>query len=57
MNPGWLLLEASRFGWSGSFPLWPAQYRAAKPQLDRLMERERATAASAAAAPPKGELT
>ena len=56
-NPGWLLTEAARFGYAGTAPLWPPQYRAAKQQLDRLMERERAAMGAAAGAPPKGELT
>lgn len=57
VNPGWTLTESSRFGYPGASPLWPPQYRAAKQQLDRLMERERAANAAASAAPPKGELT
>jgi anthraniloyl-CoA monooxygenase len=57
VNPGWTLTEAARFGYPGASPLWPPQYRAAKQQLDRLMERERAANAAASAAPPKGELT
>ncbi|MBX3131935.1 MAG: bifunctional salicylyl-CoA 5-hydroxylase/oxidoreductase [Gemmatimonadaceae bacterium] len=57
VNPGWTLTESAKFGYTGTGPLWPPQYRAAKQQLDRLMERERATLAAAAAGPPKGELT
>jgi anthraniloyl-CoA monooxygenase len=58
VNPGWTLTESSRVGYAGTDDLWPPQYRAAKQQLDRLMERERATlAAGATTAPPKGELT
>jgi anthraniloyl-CoA monooxygenase len=57
VNPGWLLVEAARFGYAGTNPLWPPQYRAAKFQLERLLERERAAMAAAAPAPPKGELT
>jgi len=58
VNPGWTLTESARVGYAGTDDLWPPQYRAAKQQLDRLMERERATlAAGANTAPPKGELT
>lgn len=57
VNPGWTLTESSKFGYAGTDAFWPPQYRAAKLQLDRLMERERATLAAASAAPPKGELT
>ncbi len=57
VNPGWTLTESARVGYPGSDALWPPQYRAAKQQLDRLMERERATLAAAVTAPPKGELT
>jgi anthraniloyl-CoA monooxygenase len=56
-NPSWTLTESARFGFVGADPLWPVQYRAAKVQLDRLMERERAALAAAGSAPPKGELT
>jgi anthraniloyl-CoA monooxygenase len=56
-NAGWTLTESAKFGYAGTDALWPPQYRAAKFQLDRLMERERATLAAASAAPPKGELT
>ena len=56
-NPAWLLTEAARLGFNGTGALWPPQYRAAKVQLERLMERERAAIAAAAPAPPKGELT
>ncbi len=57
VNPGWTLTESAKFGYPGAAPFWPPQYRAAKQQLDRLMERERAANAAASAAPPKGELT
>ena len=57
VNPGWLITEASRLGFAGTAALWAPQYRAAKQQLDRLMERERAANAAALSAPPKGELT
>ena len=56
-NPAWLLAESARLGFGGTGALWPPQYRAAKVQLERLMERERAAIAAAAPAPPKGELT
>ncbi len=54
-NPAWLLVESAKLGYGAAAPLWPPQYRAAKQQLDRLMERERA--AQAPTAPPTGELT
>ncbi len=53
-NPAWLLTEAARLGFPDTDALWPVQYLAAKRQLDRLMERERAE--QAAATPPRGEL-
>lgn len=57
VNPAWTLAEAARWGYSGA--TWPDQYLAGKAQLDRLIARERAAAeaASAASAPPRGELT
>ncbi len=57
INPAWTLTEAARLGYPGTAAWWPPQYRAAKSQLDRLMERERAVAGAGQAAPPKGELT
>lgn len=57
VNAAWTLTEAAKFGYTGTEDLWPAQYRAGKTQLDRLMERERATLAAAAPPPPRGELT
>ncbi len=57
VNPAWLLVESAKFGYPGTKALWPPQYRAAKVQLERLLERERAAMAAAAPAPPKGELT
>ncbi len=57
VNPGWLLTESAKLGYDGTAALWPPQYRAAKVQLERLMERERAANAAATNAPPKGELT
>ena len=56
-NPAWLLAESARLGFGGTDALWPPPYRAAKVQLERLMERERAAMAAAAPAPPTGELT
>jgi len=52
-NAAWTLLEAARLGYTGA--RWPVQYLAGKSQLERLIERERATAV--VAAPPQGELT
>jgi anthraniloyl-CoA monooxygenase len=57
VNPGWTLTESARMGYPATNALWPPQYLAAKQQLDRLMERERAALAAADGAPPKGELT
>ncbi|HEY1226846.1 MAG TPA: bifunctional salicylyl-CoA 5-hydroxylase/oxidoreductase, partial [Ramlibacter sp.] len=49
-NPAWTLMESAKIG----FPdvAWPKQYRAAKMQLERNLERERAAAAQAAGASP-----
>ncbi|MBN9425722.1 MAG: bifunctional salicylyl-CoA 5-hydroxylase/oxidoreductase [Burkholderiales bacterium] len=45
-NPAWALLEAAKIGY---FDVeWPKQYRAAKVQLERNLERERAMAAQSA---------
>jgi anthraniloyl-CoA monooxygenase len=38
-NPAWTLLEAARIGYTAIE--WPKQYRAAKSQLERNLERER----------------
>ena len=57
VNPSWLLVEAARLGYPGAHALWPAQYRAARNQLERLMDRQRAELAAAAPPPPRGELT
>ena len=54
-NPAWTLVEAARFGYDGA--IWPVQYLPGKSQLERLIERERATLAAANGAPPTGELT
>jgi anthraniloyl-CoA monooxygenase len=45
-NAAWTLLEAARIGYL-DVP-WPRQYRAAKAQLERNLERERAAAAQGA---------
>ena len=45
-NPAWTLMESAKIGYL-DVP-WPKQYRAAKQQLERNLERERAAAASAA---------
>ncbi len=42
-NPAWTLLEAAKIGYTDI--AWPKQYRAAKMQLERNLERERAAAA------------
>ncbi|OIR00415.1 NADPH dehydrogenase [mine drainage metagenome] len=42
-NPAWTLMEAARIGYHDL--AWPKQYRAAKAQLERNLERERAAAA------------
>jgi anthraniloyl-CoA monooxygenase len=56
-NPAWTLLEAAKYGYAGA--QWPPQYRWGQTQLERLIDRDRATAA--ALAPPQtrkpGELT
>ena len=45
-NPSWTLLEAAKIGYM-DLP-WPVQYRAAKTQLERNLEREKAAAAQSA---------
>jgi len=42
-NPAWTLLESAKIGYPDV--VWPKQYRAAKMQLERNLERERAAAA------------
>ena len=42
-NPAWTLLESAKIGYTEIE--WPKQYRAAKSQLERNLERERAAAA------------
>jgi anthraniloyl-CoA monooxygenase len=49
-NPAWTLTEAARIGYLEVG--WPRQYRAAKQQLERNLERERAAAAQATGASP-----
>jgi anthraniloyl-CoA monooxygenase len=45
-NPSWTLLESAKIGYSDI--AWPKQYRSAKQQLERNLERERAAAAQGA---------
>jgi anthraniloyl-CoA monooxygenase len=45
-NPAWTLTEAARIGYRAV--QWPAPYRSAKPQLEAIFQRERATAAGSA---------
>jgi anthraniloyl-CoA monooxygenase len=49
-NPAWTLLEAAKIGYTDV--AWPKQYRAAKVQLERNLEREKSMAAQAAGASP-----
>jgi anthraniloyl-CoA monooxygenase len=49
-NPSWTLLEAAKIGYLDL--AWPKQYRAAKTQLERNLERERAMAAQAGGLSP-----
>ncbi len=49
-NPAWTLLETAKIGYTDV--AWPKQYRAAKVQLERNLEREKAMAAQAAGASP-----
>jgi len=51
-NPAWTLLESAKIGYT-DVP-WPKQYRAAKEQLERNLERERAAQMQAQVAPPGG---
>jgi anthraniloyl-CoA monooxygenase len=44
-NPAWTLMEAAKIGYMDL--AWPKQYRSAKTQLERNLERERAAAAQA----------
>ncbi len=45
-NPAWTLLESAKIGYTDV--AWPKQYRSAKQQLERNLERERAQAAQGA---------
>jgi anthraniloyl-CoA monooxygenase len=45
-NPSWTLLESARIGYTEVE--WPKQYRSAKTQLERNLERERQMAAQGA---------
>jgi anthraniloyl-CoA monooxygenase len=49
-NPSWTLLEAAKIGYMDV--QWPTQYRAAKSQLERNLEREKAQVAQAAGLSP-----
>ncbi len=46
-NPAWTLMESAKIGYTEL--AWPKQYRAAKSQLERNLERERAAAAASGA--------
>jgi anthraniloyl-CoA monooxygenase len=50
-NPAWTLLEAAKLGFTDID--WPQQYRAAKVQLERNLERERALTEAAARLSPQ----
>jgi anthraniloyl-CoA monooxygenase len=50
-NPAWTLTEAAKIGYTG-LP-WPKQYRAAKLQLERNLERERQMAAASGGLSPQ----
>ncbi len=45
-NPAWTLTEAAKIGYTGT--QWPKPYRAGKPQMEALFQRERAQSAAAA---------
>ena len=49
-NPSWTLLEAAKIGYTDL--QWPRQYRSAKSQLERNLEREKSMAAQAAGLSP-----
>ncbi|MFP6560255.1 bifunctional salicylyl-CoA 5-hydroxylase/oxidoreductase [Paraburkholderia sp. B3] len=49
-NPSWTLTEAAKIGYLDV--MWPRQYTAAKTQLERNIERERAAAAASAGLSP-----
>jgi anthraniloyl-CoA monooxygenase len=50
-NPAWTLMEAARIGFSAIE--WPKQYRPAKLQLERNLERERQLSAAGAGLTPQ----
>jgi anthraniloyl-CoA monooxygenase len=50
-NPAWTLMEAAKIGYLDL--AWPKQYRSAKVQLERNLERERAMAAQGAGLSPQ----
>jgi anthraniloyl-CoA monooxygenase len=50
-NPAWTLTEAAKIGYTGL--AWPKQYRAAKLQLERNLERERQLAAASSGLSPQ----
>jgi anthraniloyl-CoA monooxygenase len=52
-NPAWTLMEAAKIGYH-ELP-WPKQYRSAKTQLERNLEREKALAQPSAQALAQGE--
>jgi anthraniloyl-CoA monooxygenase len=41
-NPAWTLTEAAKIGYTAID--WPAPYRAGKPQMEALFQREKARA-------------
>jgi anthraniloyl-CoA monooxygenase len=49
-NPSWTLLEAAKIGYMDI--QWPRQYRSAKTQLERNLEREKTMAAQGAGLTP-----
>jgi anthraniloyl-CoA monooxygenase len=50
-NPAWTLMEAAKIGFNEL--AWPKQYRAAKLQLERNLERERQVAAAGSGLTPQ----
>lgn len=52
-NPAWTLTEAAKIGFKAVD--WPKPYRAGKPQMESLFEREKAQAALAAGQPANAE--
>ena len=45
-NPAWTLTETARIGYAGAGVAWPKQYRPARLQLERNLQRERQLAAA-----------